>query len=89
MDEKRRKMDTAIFSEKKELLPAEFVEQGKTDTKEQDCRNRPDRPGDSPITVDINADKKDTDHDHDGNLVPPFLLAFSLHGFFHHTHNIR
>jgi hypothetical protein len=68
----------------KKLFPAKLVEQGETDTKEQDCTNRPDGPGDPAILVDINTDKEDTEHAHNGNLVPPFLLAAGICGFISH-----
>jgi hypothetical protein len=73
----------------KELLSAKFVEQGEADSKEQDCCNRPDGPGNPAILIDINADKEDTDHDHNGNLVPPFLRSFGFCNFICHDTSLR
>jgi hypothetical protein len=71
----------------RELFPPELVEQAESYAKEKHGSYRPDRPGDGPVLVYINADKKDTYHDPDSDLVPPFRLALSTHGISHHTHS--
>jgi hypothetical protein len=73
--------------QKNRLFSPELIQERAADAEEQECTNNPDGPRDRMVAVHIHSHKKDTEHRHDRNAVPPFLLAFPVCRISHHAHS--